>query len=44
MRDGGFDVRIFTPAIRIKGKVISDHEMEIFVGGKVQPVARGEWF
>jgi PhzF family phenazine biosynthesis protein len=43
-RDGGFDVRIFTPAIRIKGKVISDHEMEIFVGGKVQPVARGEWF
>ncbi len=30
--------------IRIKGRVINEHEMEIFVGGKVQMVARGEWF
>ena len=29
--------------IKIKGKVISDGEIEVFVGGKVQMIARGEW-
>lgn len=29
--------------LRIRGRKLSDHQFEIFVGGKVQMVAQGEW-